>query len=470
MPSLEHKTQFLSTKGFTALLVLVVAGIVVLMPQPVKLLGLLGVLGIAGVTVALLAVMFHPLAAFALYFGTLFFAEASLPGIPVSANQVFAPLFLLSVASFILRGKAQAIRSGFLPVLIVVAVYFSISALTGQAAERGLLHARYVLVYLTLALSIAAVLTTETSILALAWIVVILTAVAAVHGLAEAAQQDILSGFTGKWSGAIRVKGAAKNSVVFGWNMVFAFPFAFLLFSELRARALRWLALGLGFFVLFVAVLTFNRQTFLAIALSVALSSLLFAYHNRKLLVGAVVAVGIVAALTVLPMVVARLMTVQNLTRDISYLERRDSFLIAKEMFVRHPAFGVGLGSYPIVWKEYLPPDYSTYIAQYNEPSRPRFPDFGFMQILSETGLMGLALLLTVGVVIARRAWIIRRQAAADEDWFVVNYASMILVMLAFAALTTMIQDTFLYVRMWIMFGLALLLDRRMLFKAPPSS
>lgn len=457
------RTPLLSL-GMGALVILVLAAF----PLAIRQEGMLAVQGLLGGAAALACLVVHPLVPFTFYFGALFFAEATLPGVPVSANQLFGILFLCSFASFAARGRAMLVRNPAIMLLTIIAIYFAINAITGEHAERGMLHFRYVVIYYVLALTVASSLSSERSIRALAWIIVGTTVAAATHGLYQTIEKDILGAFAGRWSAGNRVQGAAKNSVVFGWNLVYAFPVAFFLFSQGKTVLSRVLALLLGMFILFVATFTFNRQTYVVMAVVVGACALLFTYRNRAFLMTLLTGLGIAAALTVLPLMIIRLMTVTTLGRDPSFLEHRDSFLVAREMFYQHPWFGVGLGSFPGIWRNYLPADYTTYYYQYLEGATLRFPDFGYMQLLSETGLVGLGLVLSLYTWLAIRSWQYRKAAVAAADTFASNYASLILVLLGFAMLTTLIQDTFLYPRVWLIFGLALLIDPRNLPVEPP--
>lgn len=441
----------------------VAAAVALATPAALGNFGLLAPLGLlAAAAVAALAAL-PPLVPFAGYFGALFIAEATVPVLEISANQVLAALFTGSFACAWARRRVLTVDSPLLPWLVAVAGYFAIRAALGESAERGPVHARYVVIYLAIAIMLAKCLRSERAAMALAWIVALTGAAAAAHGLLEAVERDLLSSFTGSWINAVRVKGAAKNSVVFGWNLVFGFPFAFLLFSRCRSPSARFAALGLGMFALAVATLTFNRQTFVLIAMVAGLCAALYTYTGRPALLGAMAVAGALGAATVLPAVVARLATVANLSRDLSYLEHRDSALLGLEMFARHPWFGVGLGSFPDVWKDYIPADYPTFFVQYYGPRTPKFPDMGYLGLLAESGLVGLALFIGTLGFVGWRAWDIRRAARAAGDAFAANYASMVLTLAIYVGVTTGTQDTFLYPRVWMVWGLALVLDRRTL-------
>ncbi|MDQ3126820.1 MAG: O-antigen ligase family protein [Pseudomonadota bacterium] len=414
-------------------------------------------LGLAAMAVA---VSVHPLFSFAGYYGALFFADTAL-SLGISANQVLAGLFLASFTVFWVRGRALRLETGWLPLLAAAAAYYALSGVAGEAPEHGVVHSRYTLIYFSLAVCLAKSLAEERSILTLAWIVTAATFVAACHGFVQAAEMNILSGFSGRWTNAVRVSGTAKNSILFGWNMVFAVPFAFLLYSELRSPRLRMLALGCALAAMAAAALTFNRQTYVVIALVLGLSAWLFTYRNRRALLSAVALLGGLGALTIFPMILRRLMTLTNVSRDPSFLERRDSFLVGMQMFREHPFFGVGFGSFSSVWKQYVPADFSTYYVQYMHATRPRFPDFGYLALLAETGAVGLAVFALLLSSAAWRAWRLRRSSLESGDLFAANYSALVLVLTAYVAATSAIQDTLLYPRVWMVFALALLCSPR---------
>ncbi len=424
--------------------------------------GPLGLAALLGLAAMLLMLFTHPLVPFCLYFSMLFFkADTTVPGWPVSPNQILAPLFFLSALFYAVQGKALSLKFALLPVLTIMSLYFIVSGVTGLDFENGLLYSRYVLVYVVLSVCLAISLSSERAILAFFWIVVFLTGAAAAGGLVEAIQKDILGSFAGHWTYEFRVQGTAANPIVYAWNMVFAFPFAFFLFAEMRSRYTRGLAIFLGVLMLGVAALTFNRQTYVVIALVVLLCATLYAYRNRAIFLSLLSVLFAMSAFTVLPLILRRMLSVVNLGHDYSYLERRDSYLLGMEMFKDYPLFGVGLGSFSKVWHEYIPKNYPTFFAQYRGAGELKFMDLGIMSVMVETGIVGLFLFMALLLAILVRAWNYRKQAIAAGDDFARNLASTVLVALMFIVATSVIQDTFLYTRIWVFYGLALLLDTR---------
>ena len=157
------------------------------------------------------------------------------------------------------------------------------------------------------------------------------------------------------------------------------------------------------------------------------------------------------------------LKTITEISRDYSVLTRRDGFLIGMEIIRQKPLFGIGFGSFPTTWHKYLPDN--THLLQYDKPEK-HYPDFGYNQILSETGIVGLAIALAFFCLTLRLILIKRREAFDKQRRDLANYASALLVLMAVFLLASFIQDTFLYVRTWIMFGMILALSRPQLFQS----
>ncbi|MDD4278540.1 hypothetical protein GX645_06210 [Candidatus Sumerlaeota bacterium] len=465
-PTLLYKAYFGNPYGILppillALLLTLVSWIVLI--YGVREIGILGMMIGAGAALTLLSVITHPLIPFALYFPCLFFNDLTWPGIPISPNQILGILFFVSWIAYFIRRRTIAISPSVSFFMFVATVLFAISAITGEDTERGIQHCRAVVTYFLMALGLAASMRSEKSIRALAWIITITTAAAALQGVYQAIEKGIFMNFTGKWSDAVRVSGTAKNSIVYGWNLLYAFPFAFFLYTRHNSKLFKSLAIGLGIFTAIVALLTFNRQTFLLLAIVVLSTTLLFRYKNKKRTLMMVLVAAGIAVIAMFPMVISRLSTLGNIDRDPSYLERRDQILVAMEMFKEKPIIGIGLGSYPAVWKNHLPKDYSTYNMQYDYKTE-RYPDFGYVQLLAETGVVGLMLAIALMLMVLRRAIRVRRMADARDNIMAFNLASMIIALAIFWITSNFVQDTFLYVRMWFVLGLTALITPQNLF------
>lgn len=457
--ALDSRRQRADTVWIAALFLLLAVGVVAL----IRYFGLLGLYLIVPAIGGVALVLAHPLTAFSLYLGSLLLRDPSIPGMPLALNQALALVFFASAAWHWARGQSLRLPGKPLLLLGVLAALFTVSGLLALDPERGPLHARYVVIYFAMAVALASVLRSDRAVMALAWVVVGVTLVSTGIGIVEAVQKNIFGAFGGRWTDAVRVRGTAPNAIVFAWAQIFGSVFAFFLYAVHRSEAARWTALVAGMAALGIALFTFNRQTILLIGLIVPLMAFMFRYRNRATLLGILGIAGSVAAVTILPLLIERLLTVRNLTADFSYLTRRDSWLVGWQMIEAHPWFGVGLGAFPGVWKEFIPPDYSTFNLHYMPRNFLQYPDLGYFQILCEVGAVGLAAYVAFQVWVGRRLWVLRREAARTGDSFAHSYLTLAWVLFIMVVLTTATQDTFLYVRVWILYALVLVADRRVL-------
>lgn len=430
--------------------------------------GILGIAASIGLFVAVILSLLHPFTSFAIYFAVLFVQDANLTGLNISLNQMVAPLFFLSTAVWWIRNRTHNIVSPILFLLCIFSTYFAINAALGEHFESGILHSRYVVIYTLMAISIAMVLSSSKSIMSFAWIMFIITSLSACYGITEAFQKNIIGNFTGHWGNSIRIKGTAKTPIAYGWQMVFALPFGFFLFAELKSFFWRSFCIPIFLLIVLASFLTFNRQTLLLIGILTVASACFFTYKNKKTLVTGLGVLACIVSAPIAPLILQRLLTFSNLQRDYSLLERRDSILLTETMFYKHPIFGIGLGSFPVVWKNYVPADYETFFVQYWPANQPKYPDFTYVQLLAETGIIGLFLYIILLIYLLRRSWKFRKLALKTQDIFAANYATLVFILLIFVTLSSFIQDVFLYPRTWMIFGLALLLDKK-IFGLQPS-
>lgn len=446
--------QFLIYAG----LISIVGIISILVVYGFDLIGLLLVIALA---LGLLASCISPLITFSIYFAILFVHNLNIPGTTTSINTLVAPTFFLTTFLWAVLGKTQNIRSGILGLLSVIAAYFFFSALTGIDPEAGMLHARYVIIYFVWALCIALILNKESTITKLVTIVYSLAIISSCIGIFEGVSKNMIANFAGHWGQGLRVQGLAPNPVVYAWQLTFSIPFGFYLYAQSKTNFGKFFMLGTFFLLVVAACLTFNRQTYLFIVMLTGLCGLLFHYKYKKIVLTALGIFGVLISIPILPLIIKRLLSVANLSRDYSYLERRDSFLIGMEMYNDKPLFGIGLGSFHTKWRDYLPPDYTTFFSQYRLGNQPRYPDFTYLQLISETGLVGLFLFFVLHVSLIIIAVKFRKQALQAGDSLAANYATLILCLLIFLVTSAFIQDIFLTPRAWMVYGMALLLTPR---------
>jgi O-antigen ligase len=399
-----------------------------------------------------------PVYAFCFYFATTFFLTIPLQEFPVSGNQIVGFLFIIAWLHWFLRRKTSLPRGRFFLFLTCIVIYFSISALTGEDFNAGAQHCYYLVLYFVLAMLISSLIRDDRSLKKILWIMLIATGLSSLIGLAEfVLQTDLIIKAPAYWHGYLRINGTAPNSIVFAYNSVYAFPLGYYLFSESRTQRLRFAAIALALLINAVDLLTFNRQTMIFIAVQFLVMPFLFKNrYNRVFLTGLTLVILLTAPIA-LPTVASRLGRLFEKTRDRSVAMRHDTFLVGLEILKSKPLLGIGLGSFATRWQKYLPS--TTYNLQFDKEGK-HYPDFGYNQMMSETGIIGLAIMLIFFFTIVRMAWKIRRKSLREDDHARANFASIILGMMSTFLLANFIQDTFLYIRTWIMYALMLALTR----------
>jgi O-antigen ligase len=399
-----------------------------------------------------------PVFAFFFYFMTTFFQTIPVPGLALSGNQIAGFFFIFAWLHWLSRKKVTLPRGGFFHFLIFVVIYFSFSALSGDDFKAGAQHFFYLVLYLVLAIVVSSIIRDERSLKKILWIMLIVTGLSSLMGLAEfVTQHDLLAKTSAYWHGYLRINGTAPNSIVFAYNSIYAFPLGYYLFSESKTARLRLLAIALALFINVVGLLTFNRQTIVYVAVQLMVMPILFRNRYNRVFLLTIGFVLIFVAPFVVPPLARRLETILQEKKDYSVTIRHDNLLVGLEIVKKKPLLGIGFGSFPTSWQKYLPG--TTYNLQFDRESK-HYPDFGYNQLLSETGIIGFAIAIILFMTIVVIAWRIRRTSLREGNHARANFASIILGMMSTFLLANFIQDTFLYIRTWIMFGLMLALTR----------
>ncbi len=419
----------------------------------------------------ILAVLVSPLVPLAGWLATLYHADLGWASWPVSAGQASGALFLWSVLAAVLAGRRLALLDHpLIWSIVALSLMLAWSGLTSLDRATGWALAPYPLFYGLVAWGVACTLRRPEDWRGLAWIVVVLTAGHAFPGLVQATSRGTLeAALAGEFSYRIRIQGTAANPIVFGWNMIYGVPAALYLATVERHPLLKVVALGLGLFGLGVSLLTLNRQGFVLAAIAMGATVLLGPTKYRRWLAGgAALAVG-AGTVLLLPVMVERLMAAfqadrggasGGLFRDPSFLERRDAFLTGMNGLAAHPWNGIGLGAFPTTWRDFYPRDGSTYFIQSTLEVEWRYLDSGYVQILVETGLLGFGVAGFVLGNLAWRVWRVRREMLGRGDWEGVAAAGWVLGLGCFVAVGTLVQDTMLNPRVWVLVGMAAALVR----------
>jgi O-antigen ligase len=407
--------------------------------------------------------VFGPVWGFMWYFPTTFVLAIRIPGFPyLSFNQVTGILFIIGWLHWWWRGKMSLTRSGYLALLTVTFIYFMCSALFGEAPAEGLVAFKTLVIYYVLVLVIASMLTTKKDVATFSWIILIATFGHALVGFAEYFTNiDLLVKTRARWMGSFRINAASHSAVVYGHYLLFAFPFGYYLFSEAKNATRRTLTLFITLFILLVSVLTLSRQVMIILALYLLLAPLLFKNRYSKTFIIIVLIVVFLSSPYVATKVIQRLKTlkVEEIQKDRSVVARSDALKVGKKMFQQKPVFGIGLGSFPAMWLSYV--GYDTYFLHLDrDPEMKIYTDSTYTQLVSETGLVGLFLVLLVYYNIIAISWKKRKQSLQEKNRALANFASIVLVLIIGLLVKNIVEDTLLAFRTWVLFGLALCLQK----------
>jgi len=195
-------------------------------------------------------------------------------------------------------------------------------------------------------------------------------------------------------------------------TLVLFVPLALSLWAH-RSTWLRWMWLGMAVTVCSGIYLTESRGGFIALALVIAIWTMLSGKLLKFVLIVPILAV----ALTVLPGVGSRLATLSDIddaaagAGDLSLVGRVQAARAGTAVFLDHPVLGVGPGNFVLVIGDYV-----------ERPPAGLGPHNVYIEIAAEEGIIGeLAWLLLLGTAlfVAIRALILSRQLApgAADCW-----------------------------------------------------
>lgn len=211
---------------------------------------------------------------------------------------------------------------------------------------------------------------------------------------------------TAQFNGQARSAGGSDYNPTTAAHMLMATTIiaGVLLVRHPRWRALSGLAFALGVPAL---VFTFARSA----AIAFAVVALVFVWRQRRhrlfpfLLILGLIALG--AGLFFMPPLFwARMLTLLDFGLDRTLLRRVSYNIIGFELWVQHPVLGIGPGNFP---QYYAGPDFRWFPGR--EPM-PRQLHNTYMELLTETGLVGLGLFLGVMLACLRKAAQVARRGA----------------------------------------------------------
>jgi O-antigen ligase len=158
---------------------------------------------------------------------------------------------------------------------------------------------------------------------------------------------------------------------------------------SIRLAPLFGMMIGLG-----CLVLSAKRAPMLGFALALVVMIILLPRHAPGAIRRLVPVLGSLslAFLICLPVFILR----AEANHEAAFEERMNLTRVAWNMYHAHPVVGVGFGTYDSVKRSYLPPDWSGWL--YTVHTR-------YLQILAETGTLGLTALILVYLVVLRAAY-----------------------------------------------------------------
>lgn len=262
-----------------------------------------------------------------------------------------------------------------------------------------------------------------------------------------------------------RAAGPLGDANFFAQILVLAFPVAVVLAWTERRRWTKALALASAAAIAAGVVATYSRGGALALAVVGALS--LFAARpsrRRVALAAGLLAVG----LLLLPADFTRrldtlrqfLPGAERVTElDSSIQNRKLLMQVGWRIFEDHPVMGVGAGNYTVHFGEYAAEVGST-VQEYEDIGRPHYTHNLYLQVASETGLLGLAalgaaLLLVLGHL--RRAE--SAYFAAGQEVYA-GLASAFQIALVGYLLTALFLHGHFQRYLWLLLGLSAALAR----------
>lgn len=399
-----------------------------------------------------------PFICFIPYLATTFFVPTRIyADYPITYNQVCGILYLSSFILWYFKRIPKLHSKIIFKILSLLTFYFLINALTGDDIKEGATSSVYLVLYFIICITIALQFREISVVKKYFWAILILTSLAGLVGLFEFATGiDLLTKSNSTWNGHPRINAMSPNAIVYGCSMMWAAPIGYFLFCQSKSTKWRILSLLLAIFCVMIALLTFSRQIY--IYLFSTLITIAYFVRNRysKKFIVFLAIMGFLSSGFIGQFLYVRFTTASKHEKDASLAFRMDGVQITKKVLSEKPFMGLGLGSYPTSWQNYLPGN--TLIIHFYKTFK-RYPDFGFNQLLVEGGYIGF--FLSIFLFLAIIFFLIGAWKQARGDMMIVrsDYIGTLIVIMTMFLLQNMIQDTFLNIKTWMMFAFVLALE-----------
>jgi len=256
-----------------------------------------------------------------------------------------------------------------------------------------------------------------------------------------------------------RIAGPLGDPNFFAQSLLLAFPLALYLWHAERSWPKRVVALGLAGLSASAVALTYSRGAALTLAAILALWLWDRKPSWRTLAGGAVL---LALAATFVPSVLySRLATMREIVPgdhdlvhpDSSFAKRRFLLLGAWGIFQDHPLAGVGAGNFTVYFEEYAD-EVGFAAVEYDDPEQRSYAHNLYLEIASETGLIGL---IVFGAVVAwsfRLASAARRRFVEARDVYLASLTRGLQVSLAGYLVSSLFLHGHHLRYLWLLFAL----------------
>ncbi len=322
---------------------------------------------------------------FPLYYATTFGAAIYLPGLPVSLNKGLAALLFLAGAFDLIRYRKIFPAGMDLKVFLINIVYITLAA-SILKPEAGFYPVQLLFYMFPFFLICMLYWRLEWLFNLFRSFLLVTVFVVIFPGILEFLSGMNYSIGAGFRPGNGRPDGLAKDAIVYSFTAMWMIPMALFFFSIENKWAKRCYYGGVAFFLVFVSLITLNRQTPIIMAGMFATQLLLLRHRHKALLMAGAASVSVLAAPLVFKKLADRFSTATNIMMDHSLMFRRDKIVIASEMWKEHWLFGVGHNHFHVIWRDFKPKNNLLYLYYDN---RAHFVDAGYIQIFTEYGLIG---------------------------------------------------------------------------------
>lgn len=387
-----------------------------------------------------------------LYFATTFGTVLTLPMLPgfLSLNRLIAMGLFLAIVLEFPRKEFRLFLSFPLAVFLLFQAYYLPMAFLKKPPEGTLPWESFF--YLLVTIVIALRYWEDKWLKALTWGFVIASFfLIIVPGMAELILgADItLQGIRGSLR---RVNGISVNAIVFAYYALWTIPLAAVLMVESRSPLAR-MALGVLILLLvFVSLMTLNRQTPIALFALVVVFIFFLKSRWRIYLTVMIVLVTIAAIPIAGAAILERFQRVHSVTADPSFAVRHDKLLIAIEMIKENFWTGIGHNYFRVTWNDYRPMGSLVFMQFVSQTEQ--YVDLGYVQIMTEYGAIGafIALVLFIGTGVT--IWKYYRISLRFENTWHTNFMAALAALFVHLLLALFIQDAFATPRTYIFYGM----------------